>query len=358
MGRYLKWGLPLVIAGVVFYLLRDRLFGSSEKDEAAFPAAAAASNPGIPVDALILYPKTVEDKISITGSISPNESVELMSEVSGKIEQIRFEEGRRVRKGDLLVSLNDDELSAQMERLTYQKKLLEDSEYRQKQLLEREAISREEYDIALTELKTVDADIKLVRAQLDKTKIRAPFSGIIGFRYVSEGSYITPSNAIASLYNNNPVKIEFSIPGKYSNKVQVGDTIRFTTDAIEGFQVGKIYAIEPQVDASTRSLRIKARSDNPGNQLLPGQFTKINLVFSSKSNAIMVPTESVIPELGTHKVFISKSGKAESVEVEIGLRTESQVEIISGLSAKDTLITSGTLQLRPGADVSLNILNP
>jgi len=354
MSKFLKWAIPILIIGLVLFFLKDRIFESSETSKAPTPAAF---NQAIPVNAIILKPSVVDDKITVTGAISPDESVELKSEVSGRVEKINFNEGRYVQRGQLLISLNDDELSAQMEGLTYRKKLLEESEYRQKQLLEREAISREEYDIALTELNTIDADIKLISAQLAKTKIRAPFSGIIGFRYVSEGSYITPNDAIASLYSNNPVKVEFSIPGKYSNKVQVGDTIRFTTDATVEKRIGKIYAIEPQIDASTRTLKIRAKSSNKDNLLIPGQFTKIDLVFSSKSNALLAPTESVIPELGGHKVFVSKSGKAESRDVEVGLRTESLVEITAGLQESDTLIISGILQIRPGVGVSVNILN-
>ena len=356
MKKSIKWISVIAIIGIFIYFISPTLFGSKKTDGAPSSSGPPFASK-IPVSAVLVKTKKVDDKITVTGSISPNESVELKSEISGRIEAIYFKEGSRVRKGDLLVSINDDELVAQLERLQYQQKLLSESEYRQSQLLAKEAISQEEYDIALTELKTAGADLKLVEAQLAKTKLRAPFSGIIGLRFVSEGSYITPTQPIAYLFSNDPAKVDFSIPGKYSSRVKVNDQIRFTTDALNDYKTGKIYAIEPQVDPNTRTLKMRAVSPNKENLLLPGQFTRIELVFDSFDNAIMIPTEAVIPELGGHKVYVKKAGKAESQKIEIGLRTEREVEVISGLTPSDTLITSGVLQLRPGADISVTLTN-
>jgi len=153
------------------------------------------------------------------------------------------------------------------------------------------------------------------------------------------------------------VKIDFSIPGKYSGKVKVDDKIRFTTEASNDSKEGRIYAIEPRVDPSTRTLKLRAISPNEDNLLIPGQFTRIELVFDSFENTIMIPTEAVIPELGGHKVFVQKEGKAFSQEIKIGLRTESEVEVVTGLNLNDTLITSGVLQLRPGSGVAVTLIN-
>ena len=356
MKKSIKWLSIIAIIGIFVYFISPTLFGS-KKPEAEQRSSGSPFASKIPVSAVIVETKKVDDKINVTGSISPNESVELKSEISGRIEAIYFKEGGSVKKGDLLVSINDDELVAQLERLQYQQKLLSESEYRQSQLLAREAISQEEYDVALTELKTAGADLKLVEAQLAKTKLRAPFSGIIGLRFVSEGSYITPTQPIASLFSNDPAKVDFSIPGKYSSRVKVNDKIRFITEALDEFQIGRIYAIEPQVDPNTRTLRMRAVSPNKNNLLLPGQFARIELVFDSFEHAIMIPSEAVIPELGGHRVYVKKAGKAASQKIEIGLRTEREVEVISGLPPSDTLITSGVLQLRPGADVSVTLTN-
>jgi len=356
MKKGIKWVAGIIILAIIIYFINPGLF--SFKAEPT-PVSVSASGPGtkIPVSGILVKTKTVDDKINITGSISPNESIEVKSEISGKIVGIFFKEGANVSKGQLLVDINDDELVAQREKLLHQQKLLKDSEYRQQQLLEREAISQEEYEIALTELQSVEADLNLIDAQLAKTKIRAPFNGIVGLRYVSEASYVTPSQVIAYLFNNDPIKIDFSIPGKYSERVKVNDNIRFITDAMTDYRQGTIYAIEPQIDATTRTLKMRAGSPNSDRMLLPGQFAKIELIFESLENTIMIPSESVIPELGGHKVYMQKNGKAISQEVTIGLRTESEVEVINGLTPADTLITSGVLQLRPGAEVAVTLTN-
>ena len=176
-------------------------------------------------------------------------------------------------------------------------------------------------------------------------------------RYVSQGSYLTPSDPIAYLYNINPAKIDFSITEKYSQKVQVGDQVRFTTEALDSPRVGKIYAMEPQVDSETRTLRMRATSNNSDRSLLPGQFARVELIFSTLDQALMVPTEAIIPELGGHKVFVSRNGVAASQAVEVGIRTESEVEVISGLQPQDTVITSGILQIRPGSTIELTLTN-
>ena len=356
MKRVTLWVSLILIAGVVIYLMKPSFLGMNGEESAKSPEQTPNVSK-MPVSGVLITTKKIDDKITITGSISPNESVELKSETAGKIEGIHFAEGARVRKGALLVSINDDELVAQLEKLKHQKKLLQENEYRQRQLLDREAISQEEYDIASTELSSSQADIQLVMAQLAKTKLRAPFDGIIGLRKISEGSYITSTTPIAYLYNNNPAKVDFSIPSKYSNRVSKGDTVRFITDALEEYRIGRIYAVEPQIDAATRTLSMRAISPNDDNKLLPGQFVKVELIFSSLDNAIMVPTESVIPELGGHKVFVQREGKAAPLVINVGLRTESEVEVTSGLQVNDTLITSGMLQLRPGSEVNVTLTN-
>lgn len=355
MSKPLKLGLIVVIGAVIIYLINPTLWGLLADNSA--PTNVAATSPGnnsrIPVSGRVVNPQRIDNKISVTGSIVANESVEVKSEISGLVEKIHFREGSRVGKGDLLISLDDDEISAQLEKMRFTQKLMQVQEFRQRSLLEKEAISQEEYDIALTELNTVAADIKILQAQYAKTKIRAPFSGIVGLRYISEGSYLTPNESIVMLYSIDPVKIDFAVPEKYSNKVNVGDEVRFITDAMESPGSGKIYAVEPQVDSETRTLRMRALSPNTDGSLLPGQFAKVELIFSTLDNALMVPTEAIIPELGGHKVYVVREGVAESKLVEVGIRTESTVQVVSGLQENDTIITSGILQIRPGSQVDL-----
>ena len=359
MSKPLKLGLIVIIGAVIIYLINPTLWGLLADNSPSSGAvyAGPASSARIPVSAKVLNHQRIDNKISVTGSVEANESVEVKSEISGLVERIHFREGSKVGKGDLLVSLDDDEISAQLEKMHFTQKLMQDQEFRQRSLLVKEAISQEEYDIALTELNTVASDIKILQSQYEKTKIRAPFSGIVGLRYISEGSYLTPNESIVMLYSIDPAKIDFAVPEKYSNTVKVGDEVRFITDAMKSPRSGKIYAVEPQIDSQTRTLRMRAQSPNTDGSLVPGQFAKIELIFNSLDNALMVPTEAVIPELGGHKVYVSRGGTVESKLVEVGIRTESTVQVISGLQEKDTIITSGILQIRPGSLVDITLTN-
>ncbi|MEC7754377.1 MULTISPECIES: efflux RND transporter periplasmic adaptor subunit [Roseivirga] len=340
----------LAVAAWAVYPRLDEITGS----ESQVAPVAARGGGALPVNISVAKPKYIENKIKITGSILPNESIELKSEVSGLVMKIHFQEGQRVKKGDLLISLKDDELRAQLEKLRYSNQLARETEARQQKLLQKEAISQEEYDIALTNLNTTSADIKLVEAQLEKLSIRAPFDGVLGLRQISEGAYITNGTVITNLYNLNPMKVDFAIPGKYAGKVQKGDKINFTTDASNKIFEGEVYAIEPRIDETTRTLKLRALADNKDNQLMPGQFAKIELVMESIDNALMVPAVSVIPELNGHRIYLAKGGKAVINNVEIGIRTDEEVQIISGIEPRDSVITSGLLQIRPGAAIQIN----
>lgn len=342
----------IVLACLAFFFLPDLL----DNEAAEAQPIPMRSDSKLPVDGMVVSNASLEDNLRVTGSLIANESVVLQSEVAGIVERIYFKEGQRVKKGDLLVQLDNDEIVAEIRKLEYTKKLNEDIEYRQKQLLEREAISQEEYETALTSLNTILADLQLKQVQIAKRQIRAPFSGIIGLRGISEGSYISSSNNIATLYSINPIKIEFAVPGKYAPEVNVGDKMKFTVDGFEKEFQGEIYAIEPQIDPETRTLQLRGISDNKEGKLLPGQFVKIELTLETYEDALMVPTQAIIPELNGKKVFIYKNGQVTSTSVETGIRTSEEIQVVSGLSPGDTLITTGTLQLRPGVDIDLQIL--
>lgn len=361
MSTTVKKVIGIIIILIVIFLIalpKLNIFNSEEANAQQAPAAApAGGGTSIPVNATVVKTRKLENKIRVTGSVLANEAIQLRSEMSGMVSKIYFKEGDKVKKGELLVRINDEELRAQLDRLKYTLQLYQESENRQKQLLEREAISQEEYDITLTESKTAAADIRLLEAQIAKAHIRAPFDGIIGLRYISEGSYVTPTTDIASLLNIDYAKLDFSVPGKYSGIVNIGDNVYFTIEnSNETFQ-GRVYAIEPQIDAATRTLKMRAISENKNQRIMPGQFANIELVLDAVENAILVPTESIVPELDGHKVFVSQNGKAEPVQVQLGLRTDTEVEVVAGLNPSDTVITTGLLQIRPGSSVNITQIN-
>src|SRR5690606_14709619 len=239
--------LTVVIVLIVLFLIAWPKLSFLKEDSAAAgaPSAARAETRSMPVEVMAVKSRVLDNAINITGAVLANESVELTSEIPGKISAIYFKEGDQIKKGDVLVKINDEELKAQLEKLKYTRKLNEDMENRMSQLLEKDAISQEEYDISFTELQTSTADINVLQAQIDKAQIRAPFSGVIGLRYVSEGAYLSPTTRIASLYSIAPAKIEFSVPGRYGTHIRQGNTISFTVEGSEEVFRGEIYAVEP-----------------------------------------------------------------------------------------------------------------
>lgn len=353
MNKTIKSIIYIFIAAILLgWILYPKFKPEDKNPQISSPTRSSV----LPVEAKIINPQHIENAIKITGSILANESVSVRSEISGKIEDILFQEGQRVRKGDLLLSINDDEVLAQLERLKYTKQLNDDIEYRMRQLFDKEAISREEYEIALTTLNTTLSDIKELEARAAKYKLYAPFDGIVGLRHVSEGSYITPSDLIVNIYNINPIKVEFSVPGKYSAETNMGDSIRFSIEAsIEKF-TGVIYAIEPRIDPQTRTLSIRAICENDREVLIPGQFVNIDYILNELPDALLVPSEAIIPEMNSHKIFIFKNGEARQQKVTIGVRTDKDVQITSGINPGDTVITTGILQMREGMTVNPTII--
>jgi membrane fusion protein (multidrug efflux system) len=307
------------------------------------------------VTAIILQPQPIEDKIQSTGTVMANEEVEIRSEVAGRIVLINFGEGNHVRKGDLLVKINDDELQAQLKKLLLDEKLAKDDVFRKEKLLEMKAVSQEEYDISINSLGIIQAQIDLVRSQLDKTSIYAPFSGQIGLRYVSPGGYISSSMLIARIQETNPVKVEFSVPEKYISKINLGTEVKFTVEGNDSTFTCKVYALEPRINPDTRAAAVRAKCSNPGNLLIPGAFAKVEIILQEIPDALVVPSEVLIPDIKGQKVFTYKNGKIKTFYVTTGIRTENSVQITEGLNPGDTIITTGLLQLREEMPVKVRI---
>jgi membrane fusion protein (multidrug efflux system) len=305
-----------------------------------------------PVQTTIVEAAPMVDRITAIGTIRSNEEVQIRSEVSGKVERVTFREGSKVARGDVLIKINDAELRAQLARAQARLAIAEEEADRQQRLHADSLTSARDYSNAANEAGIARAEADLIRAQLEKTAIRAPFDGVIGLRAVSEGSYVSPTTPIASLQDLTPVKIEFAVPERYAGRVKVGDRIRFSVEGVPGSFDGAIYAREAAIDPVTRALRIRATSPNDDGALIPGAFANVEIVFAERE-AITVPSYAIVPELKGHRVFLFRGGKAEARSVEIGTRTEERVEVVNGLEAGDTLITSSLLQLKPGGAVAI-----
>jgi membrane fusion protein (multidrug efflux system) len=343
-------GVIVIILGALAYPKLAPLWSSDDQQQMA-PKTSVLN-----VDGYVVNPKYIEDKIFATGTILANEEVELRSESSGKITGIYFEEGQPVKKNQLLVKINDSELKAQKQRTEYRLSLAEKREQRQRQLLEKGGISQEDYDATLNEVNVLKSELALIQAQIDKTEVRAPFAGIIGLKYVSEGDYINPTTQIAGLQDIQPIKIDFSIPERYAYRIKTGDKVTFQVQGLDEKFEGEIYAVEPKINTQTRTVALRAISANEENQLLPGAFADMELILQEIDDARMIPSIALIPELNGQKVFLYRNGKVVSHSVQTGIRTEKAVQVTSGLAFGDTVLTTGLLQARDGLDVKLNTL--
>lgn len=304
---------------------------------------------------IVVKLQTFDNNLSLSGSLEANEQVEIRSEVSGIVESINFQEGSNVSKGQLLFKVNDIELRAQLAQAKTKEGLASENERRAKLLLQKEAISQEEYDIARADYKSTQSQSQLIGAQIAKTAVRAPFSGRIGLRSISPGTYITPTVLVANLVNTSKLKITFSIPEKYAGEIRTNANLNFTVANSTKKYTAKIYAIEPGIEATTRTLQVRAIADNADGKLLPGTFANVELPLDIIKDAIVVPTEAIVPVQSGKKVFISDHGKAKEVMVETATRTDASILVLSGLKAGDTLITSGVMALKADTPVQVKI---
>ncbi len=347
-----KTGIRSLPAVLTCLFIAGLLISCAEKPKAG-PAGGARKSGPVNVEVIVIKPDTLQNIIYSTGTLLPNEKVELRNEVSGRVIGIYFEEGSEVKQGTLLLKINDQDLQAQLSKNSVQEKMARDDEFRKKQLIEIKAISQEEYDIVYNNLQSVQAERKLLDAQLAKTQIFAPLTGKIGLRNVSPGSFIPSNTLIATLQQVDPIKIEFSVPEKYTRLIKPGMEINFGMDYTSEKFTGKIYAVESGVDEATRTVRVRAACSNAGRKLFPGTFARISVVLENLTDAIKVPSESLVGDISGNKVFVVRNGKAQSVSIFAGIRTEKDTQITEGLQPGDSLITSGLLQINDGTPVSV-----
>lgn len=345
----------LLVAGLVAMVIYRIIDNKQENSQGNQKGGGQSA---VTVDGMVLKPQEFSENLSLSGSLEANEQLELRSEISGIVEKINFKEGSKVSKGQILFQVNDLELRAQLAKVQTAQKLASENVRRAKLLLKKEAISQEEYDISEADYQFARAESQLVAAQLAKATVRAPFSGTIGLRYISQGSYVTPSTPIASLVNTDQLKITFSIPEKYSSQVKLEDKITFTTSNSKVEKTATIYAIEPEVDIATRTLKMRAIADNRDGKLIPGTFANVLLPLEMVNDAMLVPTESLIPIQNGKKIFVAEGGLAKEIIVETGARTANAVIVLSGLKAGDTVLTSGVMMLKNGTPVKVNLIKP
>ncbi len=340
----------VIIAAVVKALI---LLKPVNKDAIVGPPA---SKKIIQVEGRIVKTTPVSNIIKVSGNIMSNEEVNLQSQIAGVVTDVNFIEGAHIKKGDLLIKIDDAQYQAQLQKDQVAKNLDQVTVDRTKKLLDINGVSQQDYDIALNNLNTVIADMKLIEVSIGYCSIRAPFDGVIGLKNVSPGSYINTGTVIADIEQLSPIKIDFYVPEKYSGQLQKDDSIHFTVSGYEENFAGIIYAVDPKIEQTSGGMHVRALSPNKNGRLLPGQFANISIMLSHVDNAIMIPTEAVIPKVIGQNIYVYKKGVAVSKPIELGIRTDSTVEVTKGLNPGDTIITRGSMVIYPGSKVTINTL--
>jgi membrane fusion protein (multidrug efflux system) len=333
-------------------------FGCSQKEEAA-PTVESSPNQGPPaalIDGFITSPQRLEQIINATGNLIAYESVEIRPERAGKLVSLDFRESSYVQKNTVIGQVDDSELIAQKERLAVNLELAEKEVARGRELLAIEGISQEELDRLINAVADIKAEQNILDIQINKSKIRAPFSGVMGLRQISQGAYVTPNDVLVDLKQISPIKLEFEVPERFLTQVKEGQTLEFTIVGSDRVFTAKVYAIGTEISPLTRTFKVRASAQNPDNILKPGQFAKVSLVTGTKNDAILIPTDAVIPVLDGKQVYLVRKGRVIAQKVVTNDRSSDMVEIVEGLTIGDTVAVSGLLALSDGVAIRINEL--
>lgn len=310
---------------------------------------AKKETPPVSVDIIIAGEENFPTSIEVNGTVLSQEMVELHPEISGRITYLNIPDGAKVSEGTILAKINDADLQAQLEQQKVQLDLANKTEQRLKKLLAVNGVDQAEYDAALSQVNLYEANIKVLNADIDKTVIKAPFTGRLGLRQVSLGAYVSPATLIGTLQQTDKIKIDFTVPATYESLVSVGNVVSIESADSTKKQSAVITAVEPQISTTTRNLKVRAKLDS--GIISPGAFVKVSLVQNGKG--IVAPTNAIIPDALSNQVVVIKNGKAVFTNVETGVRTADVVELVNGVNAGDSIVVSGVLFVRPGGKVKV-----
>lgn len=335
--------IAIVMVALVAFFLKLAFTKSDDKDKRGDKGKVEKK-----VDAIIVKPSLLINEISVSGSLLAFEEVELKNEVAGRVVKINLPEGKFVKKGTLLVKLFDDDLQSSLHKLTTQLAIQQKIYNRQSELLKVNGISQNDYDQTGLLLNSLKADIEVEKTLIRKTEVLAPFDGIIGLRNISIGAIVTPSTLLSTIRTANKIKLDFSVPEKYSSVISTGMKVKFKMSNNDKTYDATVIATEQGINVGTRSLKVRALVNSSARELVSGAFANVTLRLSENHNALMIPTQTIIPEEENKSVIVARHGKAHFITVQTGIRKSSDIEITDGLQPGDTVITSGLLFLKEG----------
>jgi membrane fusion protein (multidrug efflux system) len=326
---------------------------SEKKENAAAAGGRSGGDRPIQAEAFIVRTKTLSENLEIPGTLLPFESTEIRPEISGRIIWLNIPEGSFVQKGTLLVKLFDNDLQAQLKKLEVQLQIAQKTAERQNELLKISGISQQEYDLSELQVSNLKADIDLTRVSISKTEIRAPFPGRIGLKNISNGAYVSPTTLLTSISQVSQLKMEFSVPEKYSEAMRKGRPVSFTVAGSDEKFTASVLATESNIEANTRTLKVRAVVQGKHKLLVSGAFAKVSLQLGKNDHSLIVPSQAVIPQARNKRVIVYKGGKPDFAVITTGIRDSSYVQVLDGVHEGDTVITTALLTIRPESKIKL-----
>lgn len=335
-----KWTLALMMPLVVAC--------GGKKTDIEKPSGASAPL----VDVIIASPQSIPNLVEANGTVVSNEYVEIRPEISGRLTYLNVSEGKQISKGSVLAKINDADLRAQLNKVRVQLNLANITLDRYTKLLQIQGINKADYDVAQNQVSSYQADINILEAEIAKTIIRAPFSGVIGLKQISMGAIVTPQTLIATLQKMGDTRIDFTIPEGYANLLKRGSLVKVALSDNDSVRLNaQVVAVEPQISTATRNVLIRAKLLN-GHAVSPGSFAKV-YVDAGAENGIMIPANAIIPDARAKQVVTVKNGNAQFNNVETGVRKEGSVQVLKGLQPGDSVVVSGVLFARPNSQVQI-----
>ena len=354
-----KERIRIPVAGWVAALALVVGCGGGEAGDAGGQGGGPGGAPmGLPVDVVEARLDTVVDAIHATGQIEAVQAIELRPEVSGRLNRILVQEGREVRAGTPLFKVDDAELTAQVARLQAERDLAEQALNRTRDLLDRNASSAADLELAEANFRSAEAQLDLQQTRLERTVVRAPFGGVVGERFVSVGDYVTPSDPLTTLQTVDPQRAAFQVAERYARQLEVGQGMTFGVAAMPDREFnGIVDFVDPRVQLPGRTITVKARVANEDRTLRPGMFIEARLATEVRPQAILVAEDAILPLQGADYVWIvNGEGAAERIEVTLGVRTPGWVEILGGLEPGTLVVVGGIERLAPGTPLMPNVV--
>lgn len=336
-----------------FILLFCTACAKKEKKTVASPAGGANRQMPVRVDGYIVRTHTLSENVEVPGTIIANEATEIHPEISGRVVYLNVKEGAYVPKGTVLVRLYSGDLQAQLNKLQVQQQIAQQKTARLEQLVKIGGISQQDYELGKLEVNNISSDIEILRANISRTVVRAPFAGKLGLKNISPGAYVTPTSIIATIQQTSQLKLDFTVPEKYSGQIKPGQLVTFSYQGADKKFFAKVIALESSVAEATRTLMVRSIVQEKDATLIPGGFAKVILNFEPDPNALMVPSQAILPQARGKSVILFNGGKVKFQDITTGIRDSSNVQVTSGLKAGDTIVITGLMSARPNGQMQL-----